>query len=459
VTVDLLNQNKVVRSGSAYQNQIIGVYSTSPGMLIGLGGVISAGGESAVASLPAGKVPVALTGKVPTKVSTENGPIKAGDFLTSSSVVGVAMKATKAGAILGQSFENYSGPGVGKVIAFVKAGYFNGIGFDDLAQNTVSTPTVDLGSNQVASGLGFSKNVLANLVGRSASIGANRSDIVTDRLAVGLEVITPKITADSIHAREITVDTIRANQIEGLQLMAGQILTDKIASLADYKLALSKTLPASTGPITVQPSLDQASIASAASSGAVVFDKDVQFKSKSIFSALAEFLGNVIFRGDVNFLGRASFNKDTAGLALVKQGADSVSIGFSRAYDQTPFVNITATMYAGNNGAGQSILNGDVRFVVQDLTASGFTIKLNKAAPADMTFSWTAIAVTNASTSQSAAGAPAPVVSSTVPASSLLPSPSPAAAASPTPLPSPTAIPSPSPTPTTQSTPSATPAR
>jgi len=50
---------------------------------------------------------VALAGRLPVKVSTENGTIAIGDVLTSaSSTSGVAMKATKAGRVIGIALES-----------------------------------------------------------------------------------------------------------------------------------------------------------------------------------------------------------------------------------------------------------------------------------------------------------------------------------------------------------------
>ncbi|MBI4039324.1 hypothetical protein HY388_00670 [Candidatus Daviesbacteria bacterium] len=50
---------------------------------------------------------VALAGRVPVKVSLENGPIEKGDYLTSSSTPGVAMKATKPGQVVGKALEPF----------------------------------------------------------------------------------------------------------------------------------------------------------------------------------------------------------------------------------------------------------------------------------------------------------------------------------------------------------------
>ena len=64
---------------------------------------------------------MAMVGIVPTKVSAENGPIKRGDLLVTSSTVGYAMKGTDRsrmlGAIVGKAMANLgSGKGVIEVL-------------------------------------------------------------------------------------------------------------------------------------------------------------------------------------------------------------------------------------------------------------------------------------------------------------------------------------------------------
>jgi len=82
-------------SATPYDNHLVGVVSTNPYQVGG-----TDDGHSVV---------LALTGRVPVKVSTENGPIEPGDPLTSSSTPGVAMKATNAGQIIGTALEAYDG--------------------------------------------------------------------------------------------------------------------------------------------------------------------------------------------------------------------------------------------------------------------------------------------------------------------------------------------------------------
>ena len=95
VSVDPFNPEQIVKSSSPYDRNLLGVISTAPGVV--LGGEIEGGR------------PVALAGRVPVKVSAENGPIKIGDPITASSVPGVGMKATKGGKILGYALEAFDG--------------------------------------------------------------------------------------------------------------------------------------------------------------------------------------------------------------------------------------------------------------------------------------------------------------------------------------------------------------
>jgi hypothetical protein len=60
---------------------------------------------------------MAMIGIVPTKVSAENGPIKRGDLLVTSSIPGYAMKGTDrsrlTGAVIGKALGNLdSGKGL-----------------------------------------------------------------------------------------------------------------------------------------------------------------------------------------------------------------------------------------------------------------------------------------------------------------------------------------------------------
>ena len=67
------------------------------------------------------RAPLALAGRVPVKVTSENGPIRIGDPLTVSSIPGHAMLATEPGAIVGTALQSWTG-GEGKILILVNFG-------------------------------------------------------------------------------------------------------------------------------------------------------------------------------------------------------------------------------------------------------------------------------------------------------------------------------------------------
>jgi hypothetical protein len=102
----------LVKASSQYKN-ILGVISTKPGFLLS--------GQTA------SSVPVALAGRVPVKVSLENGPIHTGDYLAlSTTTSGVAAKAIVSGNVVGIALQDYTDVSEGgKVLTFIQAGWQN----------------------------------------------------------------------------------------------------------------------------------------------------------------------------------------------------------------------------------------------------------------------------------------------------------------------------------------------
>jgi len=103
----------VLKSAEPYSTLVAGIYSTKPGTV---------GRRQATdAKISTTEVPMAMVGIVPTKVSAENGSIKRGDLLVTSSTLGYAMKGTDRsrmlGAVVGKALGNLdSGIGVIEVL-------------------------------------------------------------------------------------------------------------------------------------------------------------------------------------------------------------------------------------------------------------------------------------------------------------------------------------------------------
>jgi hypothetical protein len=128
-----------------------------------------------------------------------------------------------------------------------------------------------------------------------------------------------------------------------------------------------------------------------------------------IVDNLATFLGNVVFSGDVFFEGHPTFNNDTAGLAIVKKGADRVEVRFAKEYKAAPMVNVNLTLDEVSPMPGEALenlvrrqtdieehlLDANVRYIVTKRTAKGFVILLDQTTDEDTAFSWIVVTVDN----------------------------------------------------------------
>lgn len=101
--------NDFTISAFAYNPYLIGVHSTNPTVTL---------------NKPDG-VPVSLTGRVLIKVSAENGPVNIGDYLTSSSKPGYAMKADKPCFVVGRALETFSGGDKKTILCLIETGWYN----------------------------------------------------------------------------------------------------------------------------------------------------------------------------------------------------------------------------------------------------------------------------------------------------------------------------------------------
>lgn len=111
VVVDRFTPNRVKKSTLARDSAVAGVVSTRPHLLMGS----EYQGPDAI--------PLALTGRVPVKVTAEAGPIVPGDWLTTSSTPGHAMKCASdcSGARVGKALEPLLN-GSGTIVALVALG-------------------------------------------------------------------------------------------------------------------------------------------------------------------------------------------------------------------------------------------------------------------------------------------------------------------------------------------------
>ncbi len=233
----------VKKTTRAYDPNVIGVISTDPGITIG----------NIDQDPTARPVLLALAGRVPVKVSMENGPINPGDLLTPSSVPGVAMKSTKAGIIIGQALTKFDQSIVdlgdaphptGYLMMFIKNSYANGstlaqvipglelsdgppIATEEdnnipsendagVANSEADTdpPESEEGSTELPIPEVTAKNdvgifALKYFMDKKGELSesVSFSEVMADRVSAGLEVITPTLTADTVRTNTITTST------------------------------------------------------------------------------------------------------------------------------------------------------------------------------------------------------------------------------------------------------------
>lgn len=129
-------------------------------------------------------MPVALNGRVLTKVSTENGDIAPGDYITASSTPGVGMKATKAGEVIGRAMQSYSASGVGKILVFINPFYYEGPTDAQVIQNGGSATLSSLNVTGTAQFANLNASGMATINNLTVTGNANLAAATIGTLSV-----------------------------------------------------------------------------------------------------------------------------------------------------------------------------------------------------------------------------------------------------------------------------------
>lgn len=360
-------------TSEAYDNGAIGIISTFPsGTPLGEDSIPQSGNPQ----------PVALSGRVPVKVSLENGEIKAGDALTASSTPGVAMKATSAGRIVGFALEDYDGSTqissavreeeallqadntvrywkkpiqdppqeVGKIMLFVNATYWS---------PTSGTQVAD--ASQVDSRLSAIELVLANIAGTGGltqdEIDQMLTDAQTDTSLEGIQSLLDSIENDDVFSNLVVTDTASIESLTATNLTVGQDLFFESATNGINTVA---------APLRIQPSAFQPVDIMA---GALVIDT----------SGNAVFSGDVTIQGDLGVQGAIKASESVRGINVdVPQGSQKLEVTFGEAKVSADYaVTVTPAW--------------NTRVWVTQKSEAGFTANFSLAAPDKATIDWVTI--------------------------------------------------------------------
>jgi hypothetical protein len=199
----LAEERQLVKSQVAYDSLAIGIVSNNYGDFTSTGLDLIDPADH--------PMPVALSGRVPVKISPSSEPIMAGDYVTTSSDPGKAMKAVGPGQTIGKALEDWT-PGSGKTQIRVFVNMSQGNSFDlqqnpqgDIADGVQwQDDVLSLQGDITMSGnmnVGGNGMIHGNLtVTGTASIGelyvANA--IVTGNLTVGGTITTGKLVVNHL---------------------------------------------------------------------------------------------------------------------------------------------------------------------------------------------------------------------------------------------------------------------
>ncbi len=394
VRLDQRTVGAVSKAERAYQADVLGIVATAPGLVLG------PKEEQSYA--------VALVGRVPVKVISQNGPIKAGDRITASDVPGYAMRATKAGRVLGTALSDLSqanqtpcpaadalpGEICGVIEVFVNLSDYVGTPLDILIKEiSTNDPLVlnnqesgltssqyDVGSNTTSSLSTLQWDILQYL--RSQKEDATRTSntaVSADRVVAYSDIISPQVITDLLVAK-----TIRADRIEGMEIFTNRLDTLSSLLAAQYTATTSATQVFSDSQDHTLNSLTVLNL--------LKVGKGLQVMGNATFLGTTLFNGASTYAGDVTYTNSPLSASDSAGTAVIKSGANQVTVPFSKTYSVTPIVQATLlSTPESDESAEELLLSQDIAFLVTKRTASGFTIRLQKPAPLDLLFGWTAL--------------------------------------------------------------------
>ncbi len=176
--------SQVKKATIPYSDQQIGIYSTSPGKVIG-----DADGS--------GKpIPIALSGRVPISLSTENGLPKAGDMVTASEKIsGYGMRASRSGYVVGQLMLDAvdNGDGTASGYVYVRHGYwqapaqmelqalFNGSALSRVGSGNIEEDDLELNSIKSVDGTPFDAAIKDQII-RGFTLQQEQLTLIEDRL-------------------------------------------------------------------------------------------------------------------------------------------------------------------------------------------------------------------------------------------------------------------------------------
>ncbi|PWU22814.1 hypothetical protein C5B42_05015, partial [Candidatus Cerribacteria bacterium 'Amazon FNV 2010 28 9'] len=194
------------KADKPYDSGIIGIISTSPGIV--LGSLDASGGGD--------QRQLALSGRVPVKIDPSSPPINVGDYLTASTLPGYARKATQAGYTIAKALEAWTPTsGEDRIDAFVNLSYYE----PDREFDQITT-LMDV------------YQLTASASGSLAFQITNTYGEIVNKVVSASQAVIANLTAGAINAQTIAVNNLS---------IGGQKIEDFVAHIVDERLQTAST--------------------------------------------------------------------------------------------------------------------------------------------------------------------------------------------------------------------------
>jgi 6-phosphogluconolactonase (cycloisomerase 2 family) len=231
----------------------------------------------------------------------------------------------------------------------------------------------------------------------SAGINFNLStgQVILVNNAENLPTVRIDDAGNATFAGVLTVGTLKADRIEGLDVTVGRI---------DQLTSLFNTLATRSGEVSQVSQNTLAGMTGVTATGSGVMENLMAFiqgiivKGEAVFEGVTTFLGKVAFWNNVAFKSDVTFDKsvtlpdNSAGTVLLHKYTSSVRVEFDTPFAFVPNVSLTPII---NTATDSAFLADAGRAGVTDVTVSGFTVILDQPAVRDVEYSWMAISVAN----------------------------------------------------------------
>jgi len=213
-------------------------------------GVTASSSASLLGGTNGSSITVATVGRALTKVSTENGPIAIGDYITSSSKAGIGMKAAASGMVVGRALQAFASSSPDKILIQLEPA--DHLDLADLASSTNAMIASSTGSM-----IGdITDKITATLASSTSFVGTIASAVQTNIEKMGNWVVD-KLTAHIVYTDRVEAKVVAV--FEGIEMTdhkTGQTycvgLSDGSWSVDKGACAVGTTTPDVTPVIPVE---------------------------------------------------------------------------------------------------------------------------------------------------------------------------------------------------------------